>query len=107
MSVATVAGMRSVSELGVTLVHEHLRTAREPVRMQFPHLYDESAILQRVVAQVRTAQGKGLQTICDPTVLGLGRDIRFIEAVARESGVNVVAATGVYTYDRLPPYFAM
>jgi phosphotriesterase-related protein len=47
-----------------------------------------------------------VRTICEPTVLGLGRDIQFIKDVALASGVQVVAATGIYTFDELPPAFA-
>lgn len=35
----------------------------------------------------------------------LGRDIRFVERVARETGLQVVACTGIYTYDRLPLFW--
>ena len=32
----------------------------------------------------------------------LHRDAAFIKRVADESGLNVVLATGIYTYDHLP-----
>ena len=35
----------------------------------------------------------------------LGRDVRFIERVARETGLQVVACTGIYTYDYLPLFW--
>jgi phosphotriesterase-related protein len=41
----------------------------------------------------------------DLTVLGLGRDIEFIADVAAQVPVNIVVATGAYTFDQLPPYF--
>jgi phosphotriesterase-related protein len=34
-----------------------------------------------------------------------GRDVRFMQRVAQETGMQIVACTGVYTYDYLPPYF--
>src|SRR5581483_3407319 len=104
--IETVAGPISPGELGRTLVHEHLRTAREPVYVQFPHLDDESGAVGRVVEQVRTVQKKGVRTIVDPTVLGLDPRIRFVERVVRETGMQVAVATGAYIYEKLPPYFA-
>jgi phosphotriesterase-related protein len=34
-----------------------------------------------------------------------GRDVRFMKRLSDETGVNVVAGTGIYTYDHLPAYF--
>jgi phosphotriesterase-related protein len=104
--VQTVTGPVRTSELGFTLVHEHLRTWREPVPVQFPHLYDEGRALETTVAKVRAAALLGVRTICDPTVMGLGRNIRFMRSVAETTDVRIVAATGAFTVDVLPPYFA-
>ena len=35
----------------------------------------------------------------------LGRDIDFMRKVSEQTGLQVVACTGIYTYDHLPPYF--
>jgi len=47
-----------------------------------------------------------VQTIVDPTAMFGGRDVRFMREVAEQSGVRVVACTGIYSYDYLPHYFA-
>ena len=41
--VETTAGPIEADQLGRTLVHEHLLSASESVRYQFPHLYDHEA----------------------------------------------------------------
>ncbi len=46
-----------------------------------------------------------MQTIVDPTAMFGGRDVRFMKRVADESGVRIVACTGIYSYDYLPHYF--
>lgn len=104
-TINTVTGQVDSSELGCTLVHEHLRVRSESVAVQFPHLYDEEVEFERAVEQVRAVRERGVQTICDPTVMELGRDIRFMARVARETGVNVIAATGIYSYHYIPPHF--
>ena len=43
--------------------------------------------------------------MADLTVLGLGRDIAFVSEAARRSGMQIIAATGLYTYDEVPRYF--
>ncbi|MBS4210931.1 phosphotriesterase family protein [Neobacillus rhizophilus] len=101
----TVTGPVDSAELGVTLIHEHMRVRSEAVFVQFPHLYDEEKEFAKAVEQVNKVKELGVKTICDPTVMELGRDIRFIERVARETGVQIIAATGIYSYHYIPPHF--
>ena len=56
--------------------------------------------------QAARAQGAGIDTLVDLTVVGLGRYIPRIAAIAEQvPDVNVVVATGVYTYNEVPMYF--
>jgi len=48
---------------------------------------------------------RGVQSICDPTGMLLGRDATLMRRVSEETGLRVVACTGIYTYDHLPPFF--
>ncbi len=104
-AIETVAGSVDASELGVTLVHEHLRFRDEAVVENWPGRYDDAAEFQAAVEAVRAAQGHGVKTIVDPTAMLGGRDVRFMKRVADETGVTVVPCTGIYTYDYLPHYF--
>jgi phosphotriesterase-related protein len=103
--VQTVQGAIDAGEMGVTLVHEHMRTRDDAVAAEWPSAYDEQAELEAALQEVRGAQGHGVQTIVDPTAMYLGRDVRFMKRVADETGVRIVACTGIYSYDHLPPYF--
>lgn len=101
----SVTGQVDSSELGLTLIHEHMRVRSESVYVQFPHLYNEEKEFARAVEQVSKVKKLGVKTICDPTVMELGRDIRFIERVSRKTGVQIIAATGIYSYHYIPPHF--
>ncbi|MDQ0188922.1 phosphotriesterase-related protein [Alicyclobacillus cycloheptanicus] len=101
----TVKGQIDSSQLGCTLIHEHLRSRSESVAFQFPHLYDEAYEYQKALEQVLAVEQRGVQTICDPTVMEIGRDIRFMERVANATSVQIIAATGIYTYHYVPPHF--
>jgi phosphotriesterase-related protein len=103
--VETVAGAVEPAELGLTLVHEHLRFRDEAVAENWPGRYDDAAEFAAAVEAVRAAQGHGVKTIVDPTAMFGGRDVRFMKRVADETGVTVVPCTGIYTYDFLPHYF--
>ena len=49
----------------------------------------------------RAALELGVRTIADPTVMFIGRDVAFMRDVSERTGLQVVAATGIYTYDYL------
>jgi phosphotriesterase-related protein len=104
-TIHTVKGEIPVEELGCTLIHEHLRTRDERVVAQFPHLYDTEEEVALAVAQVKAAKERGVKTIFDPTVMGLDRDVRFMEKVADQSGMQIIAATGIFTFHYLPTRF--
>lgn len=95
-----------MNELGATLIHEHMRTRSEAVAIQFPHLYDENEEYELAKAQVLGTKEYGIKTIFDPTVMGLDRDVTLMERISRETGVQIIAATGVYTFNVLPTRFA-
>jgi phosphotriesterase-related protein len=105
--VETTAGPIEASEMGRTLVHEHLLSTSESVRVQYPHLYDRDAEYGRAVAEVRSVMEHGVKTIVDPACMDLGRDARFAASVAEDTGVQLVMCTGVYGqhYTFLPQYF--
>ncbi len=101
-AVDTVNGPIDVEQLGLTLIHEHFRAADEGVRFQFPHLYDEREEWDRAIADARAVRSHGVATVVEPSALFLTRDAAFSKRVADESGLQVVLATGIYTYDHLP-----
>jgi phosphotriesterase-related protein len=103
--IETVGGAVEPSELGLTLIHEHLRFRDEAVAENWPGRYDDQAEFAAAVEAVRAAQEHGVQTIVEPTAMFGGRDVRFMKRVADETGVRVVPCTGIYTYEYLPHYF--
>jgi phosphotriesterase-related protein len=49
----------------------------------------------------------GIDTIIDLTVLGLGRYVPRIARVAAQTELNIVVATGAYTFDQVPSGFQL
>ncbi len=103
--VQTVQGAVDEGELGLVLAHEHLRIRDEAVAAQWPGRYDEQLELDAALLAVNDAKDRGVRTIVDATPMFSGRDVRFLKRVAEETGVQVVACTGIYSYDYLPHYF--
>jgi phosphotriesterase-related protein len=104
-SVESVKGTVDAEDLGLTLAHEHVRFRDEAVAENWPGRYDAEQEWNAALEAVNAAKGHGVQTIIDPTAMFGGRDVRFMERVADETGVNIVPCTGIYTYDFLPHYF--
>lgn len=103
--VQTVLGAVEGQSLGVVLAHEHVRFRDEAVAEQWPGRYDEQLELDAALVAVRAAKEHGVQSIFDPTAMFGGRDVRFMRAVSEQTGVAIVACTGIYSYDHLPHYF--
>jgi phosphotriesterase-related protein len=102
---ATVEGVNGpidLEQLGLTLIHEHFQATDEATRFQFPHLYDEQAEWDAALADANAVMGHGVRTMVDPGAMFLNRDAAFSKRVADETGLQVILATGVYTYDHLP-----
>ncbi|HUA40035.1 MAG TPA: phosphotriesterase-related protein [Streptosporangiaceae bacterium] len=103
--VETVRGPVDVSELGTTLMHEHVFVLNEEVRQNYPAGWNEDDRVDDAIGKLNALAGRGCQTIADPTVLGLGRDIERIKRVASGTDLNIIVATGLYTYNEVPLYF--
>ena len=101
-TVETVNGPVNLDELGLTLIHEHFRATDEATRFQFPHMYDEAAEWEAAMSDANAIRGHGVQTVVEPSAMFLHRDAAFSKRVADESALNVILATGVYTYEHLP-----
>ena len=104
--VETTQGPLEASELGRTLVHEHIRTINEEVRAQWPHL-DDGRDVERGVALVDAVKPHGVETIVDPAVMDLGRSAQLVLDVGERTGMRFVLATGIYGehYTFLPHFF--
>ncbi|HEX8646393.1 MAG TPA: hypothetical protein VF715_05795 [Thermoleophilaceae bacterium] len=104
-TVETTGGPVDADQLGRTLIHEHFRATDEATRFQFPHLYDEAAEWEAAVSDANAVKQNGIQTVVEPSAMLLQRDAAFSKRVADETGLQVVLATGIYTYDHLPQPF--
>ncbi|HXV94234.1 MAG TPA: phosphotriesterase-related protein [Pseudonocardia sp.] len=106
-TVPTVLGPVPVEDLGTTLMHEHVFVLTPDSQANWPGEWDEDARVADAVAKLKELRATGVTTIVDPTVDGLGRNIPRIARVNAEvPDLNVVVATGVYTYTDVPHYFA-
>jgi phosphotriesterase-related protein len=93
------------SELGRTLIHEHVLIGMpgwnlDPKAPRFIR----SEALARAVDRLQELRDYDCRTIVDPCPMDLSRDVEFVAEAAQRSGVNIVCATGVYTEAAGVPY---
>ncbi|HLI53044.1 MAG TPA: hypothetical protein VKU88_01850 [Acidimicrobiales bacterium] len=105
--VQTVRGPLDVSDLGRTYMHEHIFVLTPDVQLNYPEEWgSEEERVADAVAKLKAAAAQGVRTFVDPTVVGLGRYIPRIQRVAEQvPELNIVVATGCYTYDQVPFFF--
>src|SRR6266480_1060515 len=92
----TALGAVATTELGPTLMHEHIVTRSPGLQENWPHLWDRSGILALAEKKMADLYARGIRSIVDLTTVDLGRDIGLIVDVARRSRVHVIVATGVW-----------
>jgi len=105
-TVQTVRGPIDSKQLGVTLMHEHIFVLSTEIMLNYPETWgDEEKRIEDAVARMNELYSRGVHSVVDLTVVGLGRYIPRIERVAAQTKLNIVVATGIYTYNDVPFYF--
>lgn len=101
-AVQTVTGPCPPSELGVTLVHEHLMIGWPG--WEVDEAPRDAARRRARVARCRelmlALREAGVGTVIDPCPIDLGRDVELMAEVAESAGVRIVCATGLYKEDQ-------
>jgi len=106
--VATVRGEVDTASLGQTLMHEHIVNITADVEKEYPDLSwpdGKDAVVRSVAETLREVKEHGIDTVVDCTAFGHGRDIDAVRRINEEVDINIIAATGIYTYDFLSFFF--
>ncbi|NDU73710.1 phosphotriesterase-related protein [Actinomadura sp. DSM 109109] len=107
-AVETVRGPVDATALGRTLMHEHVFVLGAEYVQNYGEgdWWDEEEKVADAVGKLRELAGLGVTTIADPTVWGLGRYLPRIQRVNEQvPELNIIAATGLYTYNDVPFQF--
>src|SRR5919199_4321108 len=103
-TVETVQGPIDAGDLGLTLIHEHFFSRDEAVAFQWPHVMDDEEEHRLAMEVAEAVKSHGVRTVVEPTAMLLGRDVRRSQRLAADAGLQLVACTGIYTYDHLPQF---
>src|SRR5215471_16568584 len=104
--IQTVRGPIDTSQLGTTLMHEHVFVLDTEILQNYPEEWGtEEQRIADAVTRLNELKTRGVDTIVDLTVIGLGRYIPRIRQIGQQTKINIIVATGVYTYHDVPLYF--
>jgi phosphotriesterase-related protein len=105
-SVETARGSIASTNLGRVLMHEHVFVISTEIQNNYPDEWgDEETRISDAADRLNELKAAGIDTILDPTAIGLGRYIPRIQLVAARTDINIVCATGLYTFNELPHYY--
>ena len=105
-SVETAKGSVVSTNLGRVLMHEHVFVISTEIQNNYPDEWgDEETRISDAADRLNELKAAGIDTILDPTAIGLGRYIPRIQLVAARTDINIVCATGLYTFNELPHYY--
>ena len=105
-TVNTARGAIDAADLGVTLMHEHVFIMTTEIMENYPEGWGDGAKREAdAIARLNELKSRGVDTIVDLTVIGLGRYIPRIARIAAATDLNIVVATGLYTFNDVPMYF--
>ena len=117
-ALARVGSIGGVPQLNtVARSHRHRRPRRDAdartrlravpeINSNHPEVWgDEAKREADAIDRLNELKSRGVDSIVDLTVIGLGRYIPRIARIAAATDVNIVVATGIYTYNDVPMYF--
>ncbi|CAM3966210.1 phosphotriesterase family protein [Catellicoccus marimammalium] len=97
MKIHTVNGDIDSTELGITLMHEHITYADWVMRANFGyHFCEPDLIVEAAVEQFSKLKKYGVKTVVDASVPNIGRDVHLIKEVSERTGLNFIVSSGFY-----------
>ena len=104
--IQTVRGPIDSAQLGTTLMHEHVFLLDKEISENYPEDWgaEEKRIVD-AVARLNELKSRGVDTLVDLTVIGLGRYLPHIQRIAEQTQIQIIVAAGIYTYNDVPFFF--
>jgi phosphotriesterase-related protein len=95
-TIQTVTGPIATSDLGRTLMHEHLAIGYPGWEAATDEPFDRKSAARICIEHVERLQALGYSSLVDPCPNDLGRDIELMVTVAEATGFHIICATGLY-----------
>ena len=95
--IQSVIGPISDENLGFVRAHEHVAASSPGILRSWPALCGgRDTLVKRGVNALAAAKAAGVDSIVDCTTFDLGRDAELLAEVSRQSGMTILACTGIW-----------
>jgi phosphotriesterase-related protein len=107
-NIITVTGNIPASEMGTTLIHEHILVDFIGADKTGYHRWNREEVVSKVLPYLQEAKDHGVNTILECTPVYLGRDPQLLKMLSEKSGIQILTNTGFYgaVEDKYIPDFA-
>lgn len=95
-SIMTVAGEIPSSEMGTSLIHEHVLVDWIGADSTGYHRWNRDEVIKRARPFIQEAANQGVQTMLECTPAYLGRDPLLLRELSQQSDVHILTNTGYY-----------
>ncbi len=102
--IQTVRGRIHPSELGLTLIHEHVMCDFVGAEQTGPHRWDREAVAARMLPYLQAIAAQGVRGFGDCSPRYIGRDALLLRRLSELSGLHILTNTGFYKAPYLPPW---
>lgn len=99
LKIMTVTGDINVSDMGITLPHEHVLFDLTMIDSIGIHKYDKDSVIQRMFPLFEELKSFKVQTFVDGTPEFMGRDPQLLADLSRKTGINIITNVGWYAAD--------
>jgi phosphotriesterase-related protein len=102
--IPTLTGSVAEDDLGCVLMHEHVFVLNAELMINYPEMFPEDEMVERAVGVLDQVKSTGVDTFVDLSVMGTGRNVPVLARIAARSDLNILVATGWYTYHEAPVF---
>ncbi|WP_336516080.1 hypothetical protein [Pollutibacter soli] len=92
----TVNGPIEPSQMGMTLVHEHVMVDFAGANVSTGKAYNPDEVFDIALPYLNEIKNAGCKTFIDCTPSLLGRDVRILQRLSNATGLNIITNTGFY-----------
>lgn len=94
--IVTVNGTIGISQLGVTLAHEHIITDFAGAEKNLIPIYSDNEAIRKLLPYLLELKKSGVSSIVECTPAYIGRNVTLLKALSLASGLQIVTNTGYY-----------
>lgn len=95
-TIITVKGKIDPSDLGKTLIHEHVLVDFIGADKISSDRWEHDAVIRKVLPYLLEIKSRGFQSIVECTPAYIGRDVRLLQKLSEQSGLQILTNTGYY-----------